>query len=55
LLPPFDRVTEELAAVRERSRAHIDALLRDPERTERMEQRFNAELDDYRSKIRTAN
>jgi hypothetical protein len=55
LLPPFDRVTEELAAMRKKSGAHIEALLRDPERALRMEQRLNAELDAYRSQIKTAN
>jgi hypothetical protein len=51
LLPPFDRVPDDLAVMCEKSGAHIDALLRDPDRAEHMEQRLNARLEAFRRNI----
>jgi hypothetical protein len=55
MVPPFDRVTDELAVMREKSKAYTDELLRDPERFERMEQSLIARLEAFRRNIKNAN
>jgi hypothetical protein len=55
LVPPFDRVTDELAVMREKSKAYTDALLRDPERVEQLEQSLIARLEAFRRGIKNAN
>jgi hypothetical protein len=55
LVPPFDRVLDELAVMREKSKAYTDELRRDPERVERLEQSLIARLEAFRRGIKSAN
>jgi hypothetical protein len=55
LVPPFERVPGELAVMREKWQAYTDALLRDPERVEQMEQSLIARLEAFRRAIKNAN
>jgi hypothetical protein len=53
--PPFDRVPDEMAAMSEKSKARTDAMLRNPELAQRMEQRIKADLAAFRCGVKNAN
>jgi hypothetical protein len=55
LVPPYDRVPDELAVMREKWRAYRDELLKDPEQVKQMEQSLIARLEAFRRNIKNAN